>query len=348
MEGDKIYNNNFSLIRMVAAFLVFAGHMFVLMGKDTPQLLLQKIQWLGVIIFFVCSGFLITQSWERDRNYFRYLIKRIMRIFPALIVYCLLTACVIGPAISMLPLRDYFQHSLFKDYLKNIILYITYFLPGGVFEGNPYPNAVNGSLWCLSIEFMMYIFVPLIYEWGKLLKGRVIVVITSIVCLLSIVWELYFQDIRIIFYAMDLGQILSIIPYYLLGMMVASLKINKKSFSILTGCVLMIVYSASGINSIVVSNFLEFILIPYIIFSIAFADKGKLGKICEKYELSYGIFLYGFMIQQLIIYLLYKRGIYPTVGLMLVICLGITIICALLSNRCIEQPVNKWIKRLIK
>lgn len=194
----------------------------------------------------------------------------------------------------------------------------------------------------------MYIFVPLIYEWGKLLKGRVIVVITSIVCLLSIVWELYFQDIRIIFYAMDLGQILSIIPYYLLGMMVASLKINKKSFSILTGCVLMIVYSASGINSIVVSNFLEFILIPYIIFSIAFADKGKLGKICEKYELSYGIFLYGFMIQQLIIYLLYKRGIYPTVGLMLVICLGITIICALLSNRYIEQPVNKWIKRLIK
>lgn len=206
---------------------------------------------------------------------------------------------------------------------------------------------MNGSLWCLSIEFMMYILTPFINELGKFLKGRFIVVITSIVCILSIVWELYFQDIRIVFYAMDLGQILSIIPYYLLGMMIASLKINKKSFSVLTGCILMIVYSVSGINSIAVSNILEFILIPYIIFSIAFANKEKLGEICEKCEISYGIFLYGFMIQQLIIYLFYKRGIYPTVGSMLVICLGITIIFALLSNRYIEKPMSKLMKRYI-
>ena len=89
------------------------------------------------------------------------MLKRIFRIVPAMAVYCVIAACVIGPIITSIPLKEYFSHISFRNYFKNIVLYITYFLPG-VFESNPYPNAVNGSIWSLPIEFMMYFFVPLL------------------------------------------------------------------------------------------------------------------------------------------------------------------------------------------
>ena len=160
MEKDKIsINNNFSTIRLMAAFLVFAGHMYVLMGMESPFIMLQSIHRMGVKIFFICGGYLVSKSWERDKNYIHYILKRIFRIVPAMAVYCVIAACVIGPIITSIPLKEYFSHTLFRNYFKNIVLYITYFLPG-VFESNPYPNAVNGSIWSLPIEFMMYFFVP--------------------------------------------------------------------------------------------------------------------------------------------------------------------------------------------
>ena len=59
MEKDKIsINNNFSTIRLMAAFLVFAGHMYVLMGMESPFIMLQSIHRMGVKIFFICGGYL--------------------------------------------------------------------------------------------------------------------------------------------------------------------------------------------------------------------------------------------------------------------------------------------------
>ena len=146
---------------------------------------------------------------------------------------------------------------------------------------------------------------------------------------------------------MDFGQVILIVPYYLLGIMVAVLDINKRNFDILTAAILMIVVSALSIESVVCLNILQYFALPYLVFSMAFAKKGKLGKLADKLEISYGIFLYGFMIQQLMIYIFHSYGIYLSYCVMLIICLLITVTFALISSKYVEKPMIKLCKKVI-
>lgn len=105
-----------------------------------------------------------------------YLKKRVLRIFPALIVVVLLTGgfFLLGPLVTTLALTDYFKSNQTWTYLLTIFLYIHYHLPG-VFANNPYPNSVNGSLWTLTWEFLMYIVV-LALGLAGLIKKRLTVI----------------------------------------------------------------------------------------------------------------------------------------------------------------------------
>lgn len=162
MEGKtNSRENNFNIIRFMAAIMVMAGHMAYIGGYSLPILWGQGIQSLGVKIFFLIGGYLISKSWLSDPNPLRYSIKRIFRIFPALVIYTVIAAYVVGPLLSDLPMREYYMNSQVSYYLKNILLYPVYGLPG-VFSNNPYPNAVNGSLWTLPVEVSLYILVPCI------------------------------------------------------------------------------------------------------------------------------------------------------------------------------------------
>ena len=129
--------------------------------------------------------------------------------------------------------------------------------------------------------------------------------------------------------------------------MVAVLDINKKYFDIVVAVVLMIIVSALSIKSVFFLNIIEYFALPYLIFSIAFAEKGKIGKWADKLEISYGIFLYGFMVQQLMIYILYSNEIYLSFCNMLIICLAITVVLALISNKYVEKPMIKLCKKII-
>ena len=74
-------DNNFNIIRFVAAIMVMAGHMAYIGGYTLPTLWGEGIQALGVKIFFLIGGFLIAKSWESDSNPVRYMTKRVFRIF---------------------------------------------------------------------------------------------------------------------------------------------------------------------------------------------------------------------------------------------------------------------------
>jgi peptidoglycan/LPS O-acetylase OafA/YrhL len=63
---------------------VIYGHAFPLVGAQSPAFIGNSIQILGVNIFFVISGYLITKGWLRDPNVTRYTIRRALRIMPAL------------------------------------------------------------------------------------------------------------------------------------------------------------------------------------------------------------------------------------------------------------------------
>ena len=160
---DGSRNNNFTVIRIFLAWAVLYGHSFVtqpLPGMQDPlKEIFQGSTWIGAIAvngFFAVSGFLVAASLVK-RGIVDYLISRILRIFPALIVCVLVSVFILGPLLSTLSVNDYFSHSKTWNYLGNAlgILRMEWVLPG-VFTENARPSA-NGSLWTLTVEIRCYL-----------------------------------------------------------------------------------------------------------------------------------------------------------------------------------------------
>lgn len=106
-------------------------------------------------MFFALSGFLVAGSLERSKSIGVFLGLRVFRIFPALAMDTLLCALLLGPLLTTLPLQEYFNHPVFHQYFLNILGIIHFELPG-VFEGNPVA-LVNGQLWTIPVELECYI-----------------------------------------------------------------------------------------------------------------------------------------------------------------------------------------------
>ena len=160
--------NNFDALRLLAAVSVIFSHSF-LIAEGT-----QKHEWLirltgnqsilgltGVFVFFAISGFLVTQSFEETGDPLRFLAKRALRIFPGLFVAALLSAFVLAPFVSTLEPSAYFSRpEPYRYVIGNTLLDPTvHELPGVMFVNNPVGLEINGSMWTLRIEFMMYLMV---------------------------------------------------------------------------------------------------------------------------------------------------------------------------------------------
>jgi peptidoglycan/LPS O-acetylase OafA/YrhL len=157
-EHAKSRDNNFYLIRFLAAVAVLVVHSPTLLGHADSLGLLRPLGDISVNIFFLTSGFLITGSLLARKNIVEFACARALRIFPALWAMLLVTVIGLGLFVGRLPAAEFFASPLTHDYFTRcatLINGIRYELPG-VFETNPYPFAVNGSLWTLPIEWRLY------------------------------------------------------------------------------------------------------------------------------------------------------------------------------------------------
>jgi len=160
--------NNFDVLRLVAAISVIFSHSFLIAeGTQNNEWLIlltgnQSILGLtGVFVFFAISGFLVTQSFEQTPNPLHFLAKQVLRIFPGLFVATLVSAFLLGPLVTTLPLGAYLSLPEPYEYvLGNTLLDQTvHELPAVSFVKNPVGLEINGSLWTLRLEFTMYVMV---------------------------------------------------------------------------------------------------------------------------------------------------------------------------------------------
>ena len=169
--------NSFDLLRLLAALAVVGGHACELSGHVSADPLARftgvgGLGSLGVSVFFAISGFLVVCSFARRPNVASFAAARALRLLPALAVVVLVSALLIGPLVTRAPLSAYFTAPQTWLYpIRNIlILPVTYHLPG-VFAANPYPDAVNGSLWTLRVEVGFYGLTALLGWRGWLGRG---------------------------------------------------------------------------------------------------------------------------------------------------------------------------------
>lgn len=128
-------------------------------------------------MFFGLSGFLVAGSLERTRTIAMFAGLRIIRLFPALAVESLVSALIIGPMLTQLPLAAYYSHPVFHQYFLNLLGDPQYKLPG-VFETTPF-HAVNAQLWTVPWELNCYLALSALAVCG--LVGRRFLMIPAII-----------------------------------------------------------------------------------------------------------------------------------------------------------------------
>lgn len=160
-------DNNFNLLRLLAAVLVLVSHAWPLaIGRGAVEPLYAetgyKLGTTAVTVFFAVSGFFITRSFAERKSLIDFLIARTARIYPALAVALVITALVLGPATTTLTLSSYLAQKHSWTYVPaNLSLFHLQWALPGVFEHNSLPGAVNGSLWTLYPEVRCYLLVIL-------------------------------------------------------------------------------------------------------------------------------------------------------------------------------------------
>src|SRR5271165_6680248 len=252
--------NGFDLLRIIAATMVIYGHAFPLSGSVAPGILGNGAQSIGVKIFFIISGFLVTRSWLADPNLLRFAQRRAARIAPGLIVAVLFGTFVVGPLFTKISLAEYITSGTTWRYLANCVLYPVYSLPG-VFQGNPFPNAVNGSLWSLPVEVLMYVLTPTIL--GTKAASRLTL---SLFATALTIADIYFVRIAPpavppVFYGSSILQLLNVAVYFQIGALYALFHLDRYAF--LKPSLFLLAGAGGIIHGPVVTELVLILLLPF-------------------------------------------------------------------------------------
>lgn len=160
-------------LRHAAALMVLYGHGHDLLGNpDGPDLVAAWLPGLkagtfAVYVFFCLSGYLVMLSLLRRRGLLRYAWHRALRILPAYWLVLLACVFVLGPAATTLAPGEYFAHPGTWAHLAGNLVPVSFewTLPG-VFAHHPVPGVVNGSLWSLGLEVRWYAYLGLLLALG--------------------------------------------------------------------------------------------------------------------------------------------------------------------------------------
>ncbi|MGL3150790.1 acyltransferase family protein [Microbacterium sp. A82] len=281
-------SNLFDALRLAAASMVIVGHAWPLSGlSGVPTFAGIRIHHLGVYIFFAISGYLLATSWERDPRAIQFLIRRCLRIFPALIVVVVLTVFLIGPVASTLPAADYWASSDTWRYLLTMLLFAQYELPG-VFTTNPEP-VVNGSLWSLGVEFCCYLVLLVTallgHRAGRAIRGALILTIGS-----AVLTGWLFGPMRTTAMAL---------VFFLLGSL-ASRGGKLAHWPIWPALIGLV---AIGPTQGSAATLLAWPVVTYAVVAIGSRPSRSAGVVRRPGDPSYGMYLWGFPVQQLLIVL---------------------------------------------
>ncbi len=183
-------------LRHLAAWLVIYGHSFPL-GNNAAGAVDVVERWLpgysasrcAVFLFFAISGYLLTNSLLRHPGVLRYAWHRVLRIYPAYLACLLLCVLVLGAWFTTWPLGEYFRSPDTWEHLRHNLIPTSFIWPlPGVFEGNPYPDVVNGSLWSLGLEVRWYFWLGVLATLGVVRRRGVFTVVVG-AWLLYTAWQ---------------------------------------------------------------------------------------------------------------------------------------------------------------
>ena len=341
--------NNFDFLRFLFASLVILSHSYLLLrsdavGADPLWFATGKRMSFGALAvagFFAISGFLITQSWLRSRSVSEYLRKRVLRIYPGWIVALLFGIFVTAPILRMPPrleLGGFEIHHCFDKLLLHdlgsgqVAMDVRHGLP----------DVVNGSIWTIPYELLCYLGVIAFGVLGLFRKPLAVLALT-LTLLGFVVWQTRTLSIEVLGpfpvpYFSDLRQLPAFGLYFLCGMTFYLFRDRIPHspwlFAASAALVALTLFHGPLARS--------FWLLPptcgfYVLFYLAFLPLGSLHAWAKHGDLSYGIYLYAWPMQKIVM-LEQFRGYHLTPWTLFLAAWSLACVCAVLSWRFVERP----------
>lgn len=285
--------NNFDFLRMLAAWSVIVSHNWPLHNHTYP---LGDLGAAAVYTFFSISGYLVFASWDREPNVIRFMMKRILRIFPALIVVTLIGAFIVGPLATAISLSAYFSSPLVPAYLRTVLLYPMSFALPGVFTDNPFKFDVNSAIYTLAMEFAMYISVGILGMAGLLRRTFALPVLVT---LLACIYAILLHQPEGLFLTMDTSALVRSAFCFISGMIIHALSGRR----VLVGWAWLPIGGFLVLtHHTAIQTWALLFLIPYGALSFASTPLPYIHRAGRFGDPSYGVYIYGFMIQQSIMH----------------------------------------------
>lgn len=290
--------NNFDLIRFVLASMVFVSHTHDLSGlAELAPLSALISSTFAVQAFFVISGFLIFQSFDRSVSIKSYAGKRVRRIYPA--YFFVVTLC----ALALVGVSASSAESYTKDlgtwrYLIFNSIFLNFMAPSlpGVFTTN-IVDAVNGALWTLKIEVAFYVAVPIcVWLFSKIGRLQVLVGIYALSAVYGAILLSLAAGSDGGIYAELARQLPGQMTYFIAGAAIYyySDRLPVRGLSMLTAGILLFVLSTFALEIV-----LRPMAVALCVMGLAFGP--YLGRFGRFGDFSYGIYIVHFPILQTLI-----------------------------------------------
>lgn len=302
MATSKVRStNNFGFLRLFFAIFVIFSHSFELLDGDAKREPLFKmfgtvtLSGFGVYGFFLISGYLITKSFEETNNGIAYLLKRVLRIYPGFVAAYLFSIFVIGPMVGG-------HLDNFGPHIVRLIFLGPPMMPG-VFSGQHSPG-LNSSMWTISYEFRCYLIVLVLGVSGLLFKRRWILVGTSVALALNFIMPPISgwlpEDVTSL-----VGEPIYSVRFMAVfgcGALFYLYRDHIRYESHLAGAAAVALLAAMFSPLLVETA--TFTLGGYLLFLFAFNIKSRpLSSIGDRTDLSYGMYLYAWPIQNTLIWI---------------------------------------------
>ncbi len=290
--------NSFGVLRLLMASLVLISHSYMF-AFGTP-LAEPLTAWTGHSLgqhavqgFFILSGILVAQSFDRCRSLLDFAAARALRIFPALIVCVVLTALVLGPFVSQLPVGEYFTSTVLPIYLAKTLSLATGSAPlPGVFDDLPMPGIVNSSLWTLKFEVLCYAGLALAGTAGLFNSAYRTAVAALLAAFLVAIYAIDPQNFTEHSFTDN-------VRYFALYFGTGTLIYILRDKLVIAG-VALVPFAAVFVIALG-TRFAELataMLLGYAIVWAASKPFGPLRAFCNKIDLSFGVYIYAGPIQQ--------------------------------------------------
>lgn len=183
----NVYFPNLNGVRFIAAMMVVVHH--IEQTKRTfgyPSLYKDNIHGtnlggLGVTLFFVLSGFLITYLLLEEKKTYgtiylkQFYIRRILRIWPLYYLIIILSFWLAPNFFGEFMIFD-FKQILYVDYYEKLFLYV-FFAPNIAFI-TTYPVLFAAQAWSIGVEEQFYAIWPFLL---KIFKRPIIIMLMIIV-----------------------------------------------------------------------------------------------------------------------------------------------------------------------